>query len=220
MMQIENQINHNGFASFHNYPAASQMDSDVGVETAFAAVLFADIKGFTRFCQNVDLHTAFDTLSRFHQRMADVISLYPRAITAHAGDEVMVAWCGKPSIVTTKALQCGFAMLESVRDWNDEDFSLGHVLNIGIGIHSGPVALGRLPGTPHGQDSVFGDTVNIANRLERMTRVYSANLIASDEVIQAMSVLTPPAVNPYRFRPAIPARIRDRSGLLPIRIAM
>ena len=104
-MQIDSSMNQNGFAERGNYRAVFQLDYHGDVKEVFAAVLFADIKGFTRFCQSVDLHTAFHTLSAFHQRMARIISRHPGSITANVGDEVMAAWCGEPSSVALKALQ-------------------------------------------------------------------------------------------------------------------
>lgn len=219
-MQIENRMNHNGIGNLRNYPATTQLDNSLEVKVVFAAVLFADIKGFTRFCQSVDLHTAFHTLSTFHQRMARIVSRYPGAITTNVGDEVMAAWCGEPSSVTLKALRCGFAMLESMRLWNNADSSSRQDLNIGIGVHAGPVALGCIPGACETRMSVFGDTVNIASRLEQMTRAYSTDLIASDELVKTVSAYAPSVVGPGRFQPSITAKIRERVGLLPIRIAV
>lgn len=219
MMQIDSSMNHNGFADRGNYRAVFQLDYHGDVKEVFAAVLFADIKGFTRFCQSVDLHTAFHTLSAFHQRMARIISRHPGSITANVGDEVMAAWCGEPSSVALKALRCGFAMLESMKLWNSDN-SARHSLDIGIGIHAGPVALGRIAATRDSPMSVFGDTVNVASRLEQMTRAYSTDLIVSDELAKTVAAYAPTEVGPERFQPSIRANIRERVGLLAIRIAV
>ncbi|CAN7324480.1 adenylate/guanylate cyclase domain-containing protein [Phyllobacterium sp. LjRoot231] len=215
-MQTENSMSEHKYPL--SYPTISQLDDSPDVKVVYAAVLFADIKGFTRFCQSVDLSTAFHTLSVFHQRMARVISSYAQTVTTKAGDEVMAAWCGEPSIVTTKALRCGFAMLETMRAWNNEDFSSRQALNIGIGVHAGPVVLGRIPG--ESRMSVFGDTVNTASRLEQMTRTYSTDLIASDELVSTAYSRTPFEVGPSRFCPSVTIKVRDRAGSLPIRIAV
>lgn len=218
-MQIENRTSGDGIANRSNFPAVPRLESGADVKVVYAAVLFADIKGFTRFCQSVDLHTAFLTLSAFHQRMARVLSKYPETIATNVGDEVMAAWCGEPSSVTLKALRCGFAMLESTRIWNGEARSPEQALNIGIGIHAGPVALGRISRTCDNRMSVFGDTVNIASRLQEMTRAYSTDMIVSDELVKMASVHAPSEVYSGRFQPAVTTRIRNRAGLLPIRIA-
>jgi len=215
-MQTENSMSEPGYPV--NYPAVSRLDHNPDVKLVYAAVLFADIKGFTRFCQSVDLSTAFHTLSVFHQRMARVISSYAQTVTTSAGDEVMAAWCGEPSLVTTKALRCGFTMLEAMSAWNSEDVSSRQALNIGIGVHAGPVILGRIPG--ESRMSVFGDTVNIASRLEQMTRAYSTDLIASDELVSTAYSYTRSEVGPSRFCPSVTIKVRDRAGSLPIRIAV
>ena len=110
-------------------------------------------------------------------------------------------------------------MLESTRIWNGEARSPEQALNIGIGIHAGPVALGRISRTCDNRMSVFGDTVNIASRLQEMTRAYSTDMIVSDELVKMASVHAPSEVYSGRFQPAVTTRIRNRAGLLPIRIA-
>ena len=110
-------------------------------------------------------------------------------------------------------------MLESVEAWNREDRSHRPSLNIGVGLHAGPVVLGEIPGLSERRMSVFGDTVNTASRLEQMTRAYSTDLIASDELVRLASAITPVESDANRLHSAITAKVRDRAGLLSIRIS-
>jgi class 3 adenylate cyclase len=213
MLGVEN------LASHSNYPIAFEMGANRDAKLVFASVVFADIKGFTRFCQAVDLPSAFHTLSAFHRRMTQVVSEFSATVITNSGDEVMAAWCGTPSFVSSKALRCGFAMLESVEAWNREDSSLRPDLNIGVGIHAGPVVLGQIPGLSESRMSVFGDTVNTASRLEQMTRAYSTDLIASDELVRLASATASAENGANRLHSAITAKVRDRAGLLSIRIS-
>ena len=89
-------------------------------------------------------------------------------------------------------------MLESMKLWNSDN-SARHSLDIGIGIHAGPVALGRIAATRDSPMSVFGDTVNVASRLEQMTRAYSTDLIVSDELAKTVAAYAPSEVGPERF---------------------
>jgi class 3 adenylate cyclase len=214
MLRVENH------ASRNNYPVPFEMDDNRDAKLVFASVLFADIKGFTRFWQAVDLPLAFHTLSAFHRRMAQVVSGFSATVITNTGDEVMAAWCGTPSVVSSKALRCGFAMLESLEAWNREDRSVRPDLNIGVGLHAGPVVLGHIPGLSESRMSVFGDTVNTASRLEQMTRAYSTDLIASEELVRMASAIAPAKSGTNRLHPAITAKVRDRAGLLSIRISM
>ncbi|WP_417020983.1 adenylate/guanylate cyclase domain-containing protein [Candidatus Phyllobacterium onerii] len=212
MLRVENH------AGRSHCPTPFEMDSR-DAKLVFASALFADIKGFTRFCQAVDLPSAFHALSTFHRRMAQVVSGFSATVITNTGDEVMAAWCGTPSAVASKALRCGFAMLESVEAWNREDSSRRPGLNIGVGLHAGPVVLGQIPGLSESRMSVFGDTVNTASRLEQMTRAYSTDLIASDELVRMASAITTAERGSNRLHSAITAKVRDRAGLLSIRIS-
>ena len=220
MMHFENQPSRSGLMNPRIYPINSEKSDATHARLVFAAVLFADIKGFTRFCQSVDPCVAFHTLSTFHQRMAEVVAEYSTTVTTNAGDEVMAAWCGTPSAVSSTALRCGFAMLESIDAWNREDVSLRPGLNIGVGLHAGPVILGRIPGLRESRMSVFGDTVNTASRLEHMTRIYPTDLIASDELVRVVCKHSLSETGINRLHSAITTTIRDRTGLLSIRIAI
>ena len=216
MMQYENLTARHGVGHLQNHPIVASGDDAPETPLVFAAVLFADIKGFTRFCQLVDPQTAFRMLSTFHERMAEVVADHSATLTAATGDEVMAAWCGTPSRVAAKALRCGYAMLETVSEFNQNEAFLAFDLKIGVGIHAGSVILGRIPGSAN--LSVYGDTVNIASRLEQMTRGYDTDLIVSEELLQKAALL-PQAIETERLRTAITTTLRDRKGSIKIRVA-
>jgi adenylate cyclase len=69
-------------------------------------------------------------------------------------------------------------------DWNAERHSAGATpIEIGIGLHYGMVAFGRTSG----EQTIIGDTVNVASRLERLTRRLGASIVLSDETLRAIS---------------------------------
>src|SRR5262245_55840072 len=132
MMHFDNACVRHGLKNFSSRRAAPGDIADMPV--VFAAVLFADIKGFTRFCQTVDPQTAFRALLTFHERMREVILSHGATVMTQSGDEVMAAWCGSPSGVCVRALECGFAMLRAMAGLNANDASLPLEMNIGVGI--------------------------------------------------------------------------------------
>jgi adenylate cyclase len=193
---------------------------------AFAAVLFADIVGFTRLCEAMDPAAAFTLLDGFHRRMAGAIAAHAAAVDDYIGDGVMAAWSGAGAASARSALCCGFAMLEAVEGWNRERIRRGAAaLQVGIGLHAGAVMIGRTGGVPRTDGEprtklgVYGDTVNVANRLERMTRAYQARLIVSEDLYQAVAVAAPTEARLARFPLAVRARIPGRSQPLSIRVA-
>lgn len=153
---------------------------------AGAAVLFADIVGFTRRCERMSPQAAFTLLAGFHRRMFAVAAAHGATITDALGDGVMLVWTDPDGDRNAAdALGCGFALVEAARrsygDLGDDDDGRG--LRIGVGIHAGSVVVGRTGGQP--KLSAFGDTVNVAHRLERLTRSKGVDVIASDAVIAA-----------------------------------
>ena len=187
---------------------------------AFAAVLFADIVGFTRLCEAMDPAAAFTLLDGFHRRMAGAIAAHAAAMDDYIGDGVMAAWSGAGAASARSALCCGFAMLEAVEGWNRERIRRGApALRVGIGLHAGAVMIGRTGGTARAKLGVYGDTVNVANRLERMTRAYQARLIVSEDLYQAVAASAPSEARLARFPMAVRARIPGRTQPLSIRVA-
>jgi adenylate cyclase len=150
-----------------------------------AVTLFADIVGYTRHCESLGPHDAFQLLSDFYRRTSEATALHNAAMVDHFGDEVLAVWKGPAPLAVQafRALRCGFAILVEMERWNawraKSDLPL---VKAGIGIHAGPVLLGRPHADDRGQPSVFGDTVNIASRLERQTRRLGTDIVISDEL--------------------------------------
>ena len=149
-------------------PAGRVSDRVEAPRSAFAAVLFADIVGFTRLCRTLEPAGTFALLSGFHQRMAEAVAEHGAVIGDPIGDGIMAVWCGPAPAAARAALRCGFAMLEAIDDWNQARRD-GLPLRIGVGLHAGAVMIGRVGAAGHDKLGAFGDTVNVAHRLERMT---------------------------------------------------
>jgi adenylate cyclase len=78
-------------------------------------------------------------------------------------------------------------MLTSIDAWNAERTGRGEEpVHIGIGLDYGPVVLGNIGGERRLEITVIGDTVNVANRLEGLTRVYGVGLVVSEDLVTAV----------------------------------
>lgn len=187
--------------------------------SAFAAVLFADIVGFTRLCEALEPAGAFALLSGFHHRMAQAAAGHGAAIADPIGDGMMAVWCGPAPAAARSALRCGFAMLEAIEEWNRARRD-GLPLRIGVGLHAGAVMIGRVGAAGHDKLGAFGDTVNIAHRLERMTRTHRTDIIVSDDLFQAVADHPPPDGRLARFPAVRRTHIPGRAGGLAIRAAV
>jgi adenylate cyclase len=203
-----------------------RLDAEAGrpeaPRSAFAVVLFADIVGFTRLCEVLDPADAFALLADFHRRMARTIAAHAAAIDDYIGDSVMAVWSGAEPGKTEalRALYCGFAMLETIKQWNrDRARQGGSAVRVGIGMHAGTVMIGHTGNLAHAKLGAFGDTVNVANRLERMTRTYRTDLIVSDDFFRTVAAIAPCEDRLTRFRAAVKARIPGRTRPVLIRTA-
>jgi adenylate cyclase len=186
--------------------------------SAYAAVMFADIVGFTRLCETLEPAGTFALLSGFHQRMAEAVAEHGAAIGDPIGDGIMAVWCGPAPAAARSALRCGFAMLEAIEHWNRARRD-GLPLRIGIGLHAGTVMIGRVGAAGHDKLGAFGDTVNVAHRLERMTRTHHSDIIVSEDLFRAVAQHHPAERRLAWFPAASRAQIPGRAEGMAIRTA-
>src|SRR5690606_9773273 len=87
----------------------------------------------------------------------------------------------------TRALDCACAMVEEVERWNAKRRARGAPpIRIGVGVHYGEVVVGNIGDSRRLEFTVIGDAVNVASRLERLTRERGVPVIASADVIEAV----------------------------------
>jgi adenylate cyclase len=83
-----------------------------------------------------------------------------------------------------RGIECGFAIVDAISDWNEERRAGGGpMVAIGVGLHYGMAAFGPSGDGP----TIIGDTVNVASRLERLTRRPDTAMAVSDEILRAVS---------------------------------
>lgn len=150
------------------------------------AVLFVDIVGFTKFASDRDPYAVIEVLRGFHARMEREVFRHNGTLDKYLGDGLMATF-GTPLAGdrdATNALQCARAMIDAIDSWNIERSRAGEPpICAGIGVHFGPVVLGDI-GANRLEFAVIGNPVNVASRLEAMTRTLKARLIVSDDLLE------------------------------------
>jgi len=107
------------------------------------------------------------------------------------------------------ALLCAVEILDTIDQWRDQLIAVGRVATtVAIGIHYGPVIQGNVGIADRLEFTTLGDTVNVASRLESMTRQFDAGILLSLEALQAAERSSPLPAD-------LKARCRDL-GLQPI----
>ncbi len=174
-------------------------DAQLGGHTEFATILFADIRGFTSLSEELEESALINLLNQYFSRVNRCISAEQGVIDKFIGDAVMALF-GTPIACEHAAyhgLMAARKMLYSVAQFNDQvRLIYGCELSIGIGLNSGKVVAGMVGSEDRLNFTVLGDQVNIASRVEGLSKFYGAELILSqsalDEVFAAKAIWDEP----------------------------
>ncbi|MCC6920563.1 MAG: adenylate/guanylate cyclase domain-containing protein [Alphaproteobacteria bacterium] len=153
-----------------------------------AAVLFADIRDFTRFAENADPDDVVELLRAFHALLQNQVFEAQGTLDKVMGDGLMATF-GVPvasSADAARALRCARGMLAALDEWNEQRRSIGlDSIRIGIGIHYGPVVAGNVGSEQRLAFEVIGDTVNTASRLQSLSKDLGVRLTISADAYTA-----------------------------------
>ena len=154
------------------------------------AVLFADIMGFTKLCEKEAANDVIHLLRDYHVRLGKAVFANGGTLDKYLGDGLMATF-GTPDPSqddARNALKCALDMIAALEIWNAERrASGGKPVRVGIGLHYGPVIAGDIGNERRLEYSVIGDAVNIASRLEHMTRNLDTPLVVSDSLVKAVA---------------------------------
>lgn len=189
-------------------------------------VLFADIQGFTKIVEHINPETLIDELDRFFFYFDGVVEKYNIEKIKTIGDAYMCAG-GIPNINKTNPVEVVLAALEMqkfMRDskqLNEEKFG---IWELRIGIHTGPVISGEV-GRKNVSFDIWGDTVNIASRMESSGTVGKINVTGvTYELIKdffdcdyrgKMPIKYKGETDMYFVRRIKPDLSKDESGIFP-----
>jgi adenylate cyclase len=149
------------------------------------AVLFADIRGFTKIAEHKLPYDVVFLLNRYFEAVGSAVAEAGGIANQYTGDGVMALFGVSTNIETAcrQALLASSVMIRRIAELSRElEDELPTPLRIGIGIHAGPAVVGEIGyGDTHYLTAV-GDTVNTASRLEALTKQYSCDLVVSELV--------------------------------------
>ena len=158
----------------------------LGGEERIATVLFSDIRSFTKLSAGKPSKQVLGWLNRYFTAMDEVITQEGGFLNKFIGDGLMVLFGvplskGTPQQDAYAAVTCALKMLERVEQLNAELAADdgGPPIRIGIGIHTGPLTCGNVGSAHRLEYSVIGETVNLASRLESMTKELHSPIVVS-----------------------------------------
>jgi adenylate cyclase len=152
-----------------------------------------------------------EAVRAFHQRIVPIVFRHNGAVDKFLGDGVMAVFGApeKQPYDARDAVLCAVEVLDTIDRWNASRMERGYVATtVGVGIHYGPVIQGNVGIEDRLEFTTLGDTVNLASRLEGMTRQHGAGIMISRETLDAAERSNP-------LPPEIKARCREL-GYLPI----
>jgi two-component system sensor histidine kinase ChiS len=159
----------------------SILEVKLGDQTAQQmTVLFSDIRGWTTLSEEMTAQESFNFINAFLNRVSPVISAHQGFIDNFQGDGMMALFPESAD----DGVQAAIAMHAAVSEYNEERKTKGYQpIGIGVGLHIGALMLGIIGHEERMQGTVVADAVNLASRLEGLTRVYGSSISISEPTL-------------------------------------
>jgi len=168
----------------------------LGGERKDVTLLFADIRGFTSLSESyADRPEELTSiLNKLLTPLTDCIIQNEGTIDKYMGDAIMAFWNAPLDIdePNEKAVKAALEMLEALKNLNDQLMHEGLInkpLELGVGLNSGTVIVGNLGSDQRFDYSCIGDAVNLASRIEGLTKQYSVPLLLGESVVSNDSLI-------------------------------
>ncbi|MFD0892036.1 adenylate/guanylate cyclase domain-containing protein [Luteolibacter ambystomatis] len=153
-------------------------------------VLFSDVRGFTSRSEDSDPAELVAQLNEYLSRMVDIVFKHGGTLDKFIGDAVMAHWGaleeGDERDNARAAVEAAGDMLEALDELNGKWMDEGREpFKIGVGLHLGEVLAGEIGSRERTEFGVIGDAVNLASRIEGMTKYFAVPLLVSGAVVDA-----------------------------------
>ncbi len=183
----------------------TDIELGVGIEKRMTT-LFSDIRSFTSLVEQMTPQENFSFINEYLGYMEPEIHDNHGFIDKYIGDAIMALFDGEDG-GALHAVRAAIGMHRALERYNNARIVRNQrPLEIGIGLHTGRLMLGTIGGRDRLNASVIGDSVNLASRIEGMTKAYGARLLITEATAQ---LLSPDAG--FQLRPVDRVRVRGKS---------
>ncbi len=172
------------------------------------SIMFADIRNFATLSERMSPKENFDFINDYLSRVGPVIRAHHGFIDKYIGDAVMALF---PN-TADDALQAAIALQKQVSFYNFERQQNGDgAISIGVGLHTGSLMLGTIGESERMESTVIADAVNLASRLESLTKIYGASILISGDTLIELAE----AIN-YHYRFLGRVQIKGKNKLVSV----
>jgi class 3 adenylate cyclase/CheY-like chemotaxis protein len=171
-------------------------------------VFFSDIRDFTQLSERLTPQENFSFLTSYLRNVTPIIRARGGFVDKYLGDGVMALFPG-PAI---DAVQAAVDLGQQIARYNHGRRLAGYApIKIGTGLHRGSLMLGTIGAEDQMQTTVIADAVNLASRIEGMTKTFGVNLLLSGSVVENL-----PKEHKFRLRPLGAVRAKGKSEAVEI----
>ncbi|MBL8533707.1 MAG: adenylate/guanylate cyclase domain-containing protein [Betaproteobacteria bacterium] len=151
-------------------------------ESREVTLLFSDIRGFTTLSETRTPQQIVDILNRYFSKQVAVLFRHQGTLDKFIGDAIMAVW-GAPvddPDHAKHAVAAALEMADTLLAFREELGEVGLNFDVGIGVHSGPAVVGLIGSDARREYTAIGDTVNLASRIEGLTKGVARILVSED----------------------------------------
>lgn len=171
------------FLKLLNKPSIEEVELGDQIEQEMT-VMFTDIRSFTQLSEQLSPQQNFDFINAYLNKVVPVIEQHGGFIDKYIGDSVMALFSDSP----VSAIQAALELKKEVALFNVTWAATGNApIEIGIGIHTGKLILGTIGHNKRIQTTVISDAVNVASRVEGLTKYYGATTLITTETLSRIS---------------------------------
>ena len=161
-------------------------------------LLFSDIRSFTTLAESMKEHETFAFINSYLTRAGPVIREHGGFIDKYIGDAIMALFADS----TDDALDAAIHLQTEVVRYNRDRARAGYKpIVIGVGLHHGTLALGAIGETARIETTVIADAVNVASRMESLTKLFGTGIVITDAVVSNLK-------SPERYHLRLLARVQ------------
>jgi adenylate cyclase len=148
------------------------------------AIMFNDIRNFTNFSESIDLKDNFAFLNSYFKNINPVIHRNNGFIDKFIGDSIMALF----PFSANNSLDAAIEIQNLLYNYNSFRKKTNRKeINIGIGINYGKIMLGTVGSEKRLSTTVIGDAVNLASRMESLTKIFKVKILISENVFNLIS---------------------------------